>query len=57
MKGRGLGAKDGNGDLLATIDVAVPGKLSRKAKEALQSYALETAKDDPRGDLYRDASR
>lgn len=57
VKGRGLVAKDGSGDLLATIDVAVPGKLSRKAKEALQAYALETAKDDPRGDLYRDASR
>ena len=57
VKGRGLVAKDGTGDLLATIDVAVPSKLSRKAKEALQAYALETAKDDPRGDLYRDASR
>ena len=57
VKGRGLAAKDGVGDLLATIEVSVPGKLSRKAKEALQAFALETAKDDPRGDLYRDASR
>lgn len=57
VKGRGLTAKDGAGDLLATIEVAVPTKLSRKAKEALQAFALETAKDDPRSDLYRDASR
>lgn len=57
VKGHGLVAKDGTGDLLATVDVSVPSKLSRKAKEALQTFALETAKDDPRGDLYRDASR
>lgn len=57
VKGRGLEAKDGTGDLLATIEVAVPSKLSRKAKEALQKFALETAKDDPRSDLYRDASK
>ena len=57
VRGRGLTTKDGVGDLLATIEVAVPSKLSRKAKEALQAFALETAKDDPRKDLYRDAAR
>ena len=57
VKGRGLEAKDGTGDLLATIEVVVPSKLSRKAKEALQAFGLETAKDDPRGDLYRNASK
>lgn len=57
VKGRGLVAKDGTGDLLATVEVAVPSKLSRKAKEALQTFALETAKDDPRGNLYRNASK
>ncbi|MFW2512836.1 DnaJ C-terminal domain-containing protein [Demequina sp. SO4-13] len=57
VKGRGLQAKDGVGDLLATIEVAVPSKLGRKAKEILQAFALETAKDDPRKDLYRDAAK
>ncbi len=57
VKGRGLNAKDGTGDLLATVEVAVPSKLSRKAKESLQAFALETAKDDPRKDLYTDAAR
>ncbi|WP_062131155.1 DnaJ C-terminal domain-containing protein [Demequina aestuarii] len=55
LKGRGLQAKEGAGDLLVTVEVAVPSRLTRKAKEVLQAFALETAKDDPRKDLYRDA--
>ncbi|MDN4480720.1 DnaJ C-terminal domain-containing protein [Demequina muriae] len=57
IKGRGLQAKDGAGDLLVTVEVAVPSRLSRKAKEVLQAFALETAKDEPRKDLYRDAAK
>ncbi|WP_084074275.1 DnaJ C-terminal domain-containing protein [Demequina sp. NBRC 110052] len=56
VKGRGLTTKDGRGDLLASIEVAVPTKLSKAAKEALQAFALETASDEPRATLYRDAS-
>ena len=56
VKGRGLRTKDGQGDLLATVEVAVPKKLSKAAKEALQTFALETASDEPRAALYRDAS-
>lgn len=55
VKGRGLTGKSGTGDLLATVQIAVPGKLSKAAKEALQTFALETAKDDPREQLYKDA--
>lgn len=55
VKGRGLASAKGTGDLLATVSVAVPGKVSKAAKEALQAFALETAKDDPRADLYKDA--
>ncbi|WP_084105198.1 DnaJ C-terminal domain-containing protein [Demequina sp. NBRC 110056] len=57
VKGRGLATKDGPGDLLVTITVNVPSKLARKAKEALQAFALHTAKDDPRKDFYKDAAR
>lgn len=57
VKGRGLQTKDGVGDLLATVQVAVPSRLGRKAKEILQAFALETATDDPRKDLYRDAAK
>ncbi len=57
VKGRGLQAKDGVGDLLATVEIAIPSKLSKKAKEILQAFALETAADDPRKDLYRAAAK
>lgn len=57
VKGRGLAVKDGHGDLLVTVAVHVPSRLARKAKEALQAFALHTAKDDPRKDLYRDAAK
>ncbi len=56
VKGRGLQAKDGAGDLLATVEIVAPSKLSKVAKELLQKFAIETAKDDPRKDLYRDAA-
>ena len=57
LKGRGLATKDGTGDLLVTITVDVPSKLSRKAKELLQSFALANGKHEPRKDFYKDAAR
>ncbi|NHC15764.1 molecular chaperone DnaJ [Motilibacter deserti] len=55
MRARGKGAtrKDGTrGDLLVTVEVAVPAKLSAKARSALEAYAEATAGDDPRAGLY-----
>ena len=53
VKGKGMRRKDGtNGDLLVTIEVAVPQKLSSEAKEALEAYALQTSDHDPRKDLF-----
>ncbi|GIG54950.1 DnaJ C-terminal domain-containing protein [Demequina activiva] len=57
LKGRGLTTKDGAGDLLVTVTVDVPGKLSRKAKELLQSFALANGKHDPRKEFYKDAAK
>ncbi|WP_084077387.1 DnaJ C-terminal domain-containing protein [Demequina sp. NBRC 110057] len=57
VKGRGLTTKQGTGDLLVTVQIAVPGKLSRKAKEALQAFALADATHDPRERLYDDAAK
>jgi molecular chaperone DnaJ len=57
VKGRGLKAKTGMGDLLATIEVRVPSKLSQKAKEALGVLAEETSDDAIRADLYKAATR
>jgi len=57
VKGHGITVKDSRGDLLARIEIQVPHGLSKAAKEALQSFALETAKDDPRASLYKNAAR
>jgi len=47
VRGRGLPKKSGSGDLLITIDVAVPQKLNGAAREALQAFAAAQP-DDPR---------
>ncbi|QDY78024.1 molecular chaperone DnaJ [Streptomyces qinzhouensis] len=58
MRARGKGAvrKDGTrGDLLVTVEVAVPRDLSGKAKEALEAYREATADEDPRAELFEAA--
>jgi molecular chaperone DnaJ len=53
VRGRGIPGKGPGGaagDLLATVEVAVPQKLSREAKQALQAFA-DAAPDDPRAHL------
>ncbi|MEV6394016.1 molecular chaperone DnaJ [Streptomyces sp. NPDC051907] len=58
MRARGKGAvrKDGTrGDLLVTVEVAVPDELSEKAKEALEAYRDATADADPRAELFQAA--
>jgi molecular chaperone DnaJ len=56
VRGKGVRRKgDRVGDLLVTVDVAVPGKLNGAAKTALEAYrdALAgTADADPRAPLY-----
>ena len=52
VRGKGVGKKaGGNGDLLVTLQVAVPSKLDGKAAEALAEYAEATADHDPRSEL------
>ena len=56
VKGKGIRRKDGtNGDLLVTVEVAVPSTLSSEAREALEAYARQTADFDPRRDLFSTA--
>jgi molecular chaperone DnaJ len=57
VKGRGLAAKSGAGDLLVAVEIRAPGKLGAKAKEALASIATEMDGESLRSDLYRAASR
>ncbi|MFD6939180.1 molecular chaperone DnaJ [Streptomyces goshikiensis] len=58
MRARGKGAvrKDGTrGDLLVTVEVAVPAELSDKAREALEMYRVATESEDPRAALFESA--
>jgi molecular chaperone DnaJ len=58
VRGKGITGRHGrSGDLLVTLQVVVPGKLDRAAKEALQAYAQATAGEDPRADLLTRAQR
>ena len=51
VRGKGLRRRDGtNGDLLVTVEVAVPQKLNDAAKDALSTFA-EAQPDDPRAHL------
>jgi molecular chaperone DnaJ len=52
VRGKGISKRDGSqGDLLVTLQAAVPSKLDDKAKEALESYAAATAEHDPRPEI------
>jgi len=52
VRGRGVRRRDGaSGDLLVTVEVAVPARLDDAAAHALQSYAEATETLDPRTDL------
>ncbi|MFB0628021.1 molecular chaperone DnaJ [Streptomyces sp. AB3(2024)] len=58
MRARGKGAvrKDGTrGDLLVTVEVAVPTELSDKAREALEMFRDATGSEDPRALLFESA--
>lgn len=58
MRARGKGAvrKDGTrGDLLVTVEVAVPTELDDKARQALEAYREATADADPRAELFQAA--
>ncbi|MFL6239521.1 MAG: molecular chaperone DnaJ [Actinomycetes bacterium] len=56
VKGKGIHPKNGRGgDLLVTVDVAVPNKLSGSARTALEAYRDAVAgsdEADPRAHLY-----
>ena len=47
VRGKGVVKKDRAGDLLVTVEVAVPAALSPEAREALEKYAAAQP-DDPR---------
>lgn len=57
VKGRGVATSRGTGDLLVSVQVVVPQKLSAAAKEAVQAFGIATSGDDVRADLMAQARR
>jgi molecular chaperone DnaJ len=55
VKGRGVKTAKGEGDLLARIEVAVPGRLTDAQREALQAFAAGGPQENPRVDLIERA--
>lgn len=52
VRGKGVQRKrNSSGDLLVTLQVAVPSKLDKKATEALEAYAEATSDHEPRREL------
>jgi molecular chaperone DnaJ len=55
VKGRGVKTAKGQGDLLAEVQVAVPGRLPDDAKAALEAFEAAMPKENPREDLLAKA--
>ncbi|MCK9795387.1 DnaJ domain-containing protein [Isoptericola sp. 4D.3] len=56
VKGRGVRTAKSQGDLLVTVQVVVPQKLGKKAKEALEAFAAESDHEDVRAGLAQRAA-
>lgn len=55
VKGRGVTNDKGSGDLLATVEVAVPSHLSAEAQRHLEEFAEAMPKENPRTELIEKA--
>jgi molecular chaperone DnaJ len=55
VKGRGVKTTKHHGDLMITLEIQVPQRVEGKAKQALETFAAETAEFDPRADLAQRA--
>lgn len=55
VKGRGVVTAKGDGDLLATVDIAVPSHVSDKAAKLLAEFDSSLPDEDPRADLLAKA--
>ena len=57
VKGKGVQSGSRQGDLLATIEVVVPGHLSSKAKKLLEQFDQELPEENPRDGLISKAGQ
>ena len=55
VKGRGVVTAKAEGDLLATVEIAVPSHVSEKARKALEAFEELLPEADPREDLLNKA--
>ncbi|MEZ7819499.1 MAG: DnaJ C-terminal domain-containing protein [Aquiluna sp.] len=51
VKGKGVQHESHQGDLLASVDILVPNRISKKAEEALRAFDSEIPVEDPRATL------
>jgi len=51
VKGKGVTTPKGAGDLLVTVQVVVPQRLTPAAREAVQAFGIATSGEDVRADL------
>jgi molecular chaperone DnaJ len=51
VKGKGVQLAGKEGDLLATVEIAVPAHVNDKAKELLEQFDAELPQEDPRLDV------
>jgi len=54
-RGRGVRTPRRTGDLLVTVQIAVPQRISSRARKALEEFAELTREEDPRADFLRTA--
>ena len=55
VKGKGVPSRQGPGDLLATVQVAVPSHLNAAQRDALEAFAAASGDESPRDDLLSKA--
>ncbi len=51
VKGKGVVTEKQTGDLLASVEVAVPSHVSAQAEELLKQFAAELPDEDPRAEI------
>jgi molecular chaperone DnaJ len=51
VKGKGIVTPKATGDLLVTVQVVVPQKLTPAAREAVQAFGIATSGEDPRAEI------
>jgi molecular chaperone DnaJ len=57
VKGKGVQRLGHEGDLLATVEIAVPSHVNEKAKALIEQFDKELPEEDPRADLIQRAGQ